>query len=135
MKRTCLILIIAIVVSLAACTPTVPDEPGTQTPTLSPSASSTLSDLTSPPVGTPVAVPGKWQTLSSGNEVLDLLVNGDEVWAATTGGVVRWNAEDGTYRSYTTLDELASNNAICLMEDSRGNIWFGTYGGVSYYSK
>lgn len=66
---------------------------------------------------------GKWYTLSCGNEVLDLLVNSNEVWTATTGGVVRWNTEDGTYRRYTTLDGLASNTVREIVRDGQGNIW------------
>jgi len=110
MKKAAISVIIAILIGLVACTPTVPDEAGTQTPT-------------TPLVGTPVSVSAKWQTLSSGNQVLDLLVDGNEVWAATTGGVVRWNADEGTYRRYTTLDGLASNTVKEIVRDGQGNIW------------
>jgi len=109
---------------LVACTPTVPDEPDTQTPTAPPVGTPVDTQTpTAPPVGTPVSAPGKWQTLSSGNEVLDLLVDDNEVWVATTGGVVRWNAEDGTYQRYTTLDGLASNTVREIVRDRQGNIW------------
>jgi ligand-binding sensor domain-containing protein len=89
---------------------------------------------TLPLVGTPAVVTGKWQTFSNGSDVLDLLVNGNEVWAATTGGVVCWNIQDGTNRKYTTLDGLAGNSVRKIVRDTQGNIWVtGTVDGVSRF--
>ncbi len=145
MKKVILLSILAVLVWLAACTPTVP-KPDTQTPTTppaavdpspesSPSVSSPLPDVTSPPVGTAVVAPGQWHTLSSGDEVLDLLVDDNEVWAATTGGVVRLNTDNGTYQKYTTLDGLASNTVREIICDKQGNIWVTCYvSGVSRFS-
>jgi hypothetical protein len=37
------------------------------------------------------------------------------------------------WRTYTTADGLANNQVISMLEDHRGNLWFGTYAGVSRY--
>jgi ligand-binding sensor domain-containing protein len=68
-----------------------------------------------------------WTSFTAGNGILDLLVNGNDLWAATSGGVVRWDIEKGTNRKYTTLDGLGSNTVGKIIQDSRGNIWTTTY--------
>ena len=77
---------------------------------------------------------GVWRTYTNGNFVNDLAVEGDYVWAATTGGVVRWNRNDGSYVKYTTVDGLADNDVEAIAIDGAGHKWFGTYdGGVSEF--
>ena len=39
-----------------------------------------------------------------------------------------------TWFTYTTVDGLASNDVNNILEDSDGNMWFGTYRGVSKYT-
>ncbi len=72
---------------------------------------------------------GIWRTYSNGNYVNDLAVEGDTVWAATGGGVVRWDRTAGTYVKYTTVDGLASNDVRAVGVDAAGHKWFGTNGG------
>ena len=74
-----------------------------------------------------------WRNYTNGNCVLDLAVEGDYVWAATIGGVVRWNRTDGSYVKYTTIDGLADNRVYAIAIDGAGHKWFGTYGGVSEF--
>jgi ligand-binding sensor domain-containing protein len=74
----------------------------------------------------------KWTTISNGNDVRQVAF--DEhgaLWAATSGGVVRWNLADGTYTKYTTADGLVDNevNGVAVAPD--GALWFATDGGVS----
>ena len=76
---------------------------------------------------------GTWRAYINGNEVNDLLVEGNVVWAATQGGVVRWDRTDGSYVKYTTLDGLADNQVYAVAGDSAGHKWFGTRSGVSEY--
>jgi ligand-binding sensor domain-containing protein len=64
-----------------------------------------------------------WTSFTAGNAILDLLVDGNDLWAATSGGVIRWKIDSGTYRKYTTQDGLGSNNVRKIVQDSRGNIW------------
>ena len=76
---------------------------------------------------------GIWRTYSNGNYVNDLAVEGDAVWAATGGGVVRWDRTAGTYVKYTMVDGLASNDVHAVAVDGAGHKWFGTRGGVSAF--
>ncbi len=76
---------------------------------------------------------GTWRNYTTGNEVNALAVEGNYVWAGTTGGVVRWNRTDGSYVKYTTADGLASNSVYAIAVDGAGHMWFGTPYGVSEF--
>jgi ligand-binding sensor domain-containing protein len=76
---------------------------------------------------------GEWIAHTNGNEINGLAVEGDNIWAATQGGVVRWDRTDGTYVKYTTSDGLADNLVNGAAIDSEGHRWFGTWGGVCEY--
>jgi len=76
---------------------------------------------------------GAWINYTNGNEVNALAVEGDYVWAGTTGGVVRWNRTDGSYVKYTTADGLAHNEVEAIAVDGAGHLWFGTPLGVSEF--
>lgn len=54
-------------------------------------------------------------------------------WISTYGeGLIRY---DGSrYRQFTTGDGLADNTVLGTTEDTAGNIWIATYGGVSRYN-
>ncbi len=81
-----------------------------------------------------VRAEGKWTCFSDCNQINDLAIQGNYVWAATGGGVVRWDISDGSYKKYTTLDGLAHNDVRVVTVDKRGGVWAGSYfGGVSKY--
>ena len=73
------------------------------------------------------------EDLTSGEYITDLLWHDNSVWAATEGGVVRWNPDDGSYRKFTSADGLASNSVTKIAADTRGLLWFTTVQGVSSY--
>ena len=56
------------------------------------------------------AYSGQWEVFTSKNDVQDIALAGNTLWAATTGGVVAWNLGDNSYTSYTTVDGLLSCN-------------------------
>lgn len=59
--------------------------------------------------------------------VVDLAVHGTEIWAATQGGVVRWDALTGASRTYTRMnDGLPENVVTAIAAQSDGTIWIGT---------
>jgi ligand-binding sensor domain-containing protein len=75
-----------------------------------------------------------WTTYTNSNYVNDLAIEGDYLWAATEGGVVRWNVRDGTYVKYTRGDGLADNQVQAVGIDLDGSKWFGTHdSGVSHF--
>jgi beta propeller repeat protein len=74
------------------------------------------------------------RAFTTGDAVLGLLLDGNELWATTPGGVIRWDLRDGSQRKYTTQDGLGSNNVREIVRDSQGNIWVTCYvSGVSRF--
>ncbi len=47
-------------------------------------------------------------------------------------GMRRYNREEGKFENYRMPHMTTYFNATCLKEDSKGNIWFGTYNGGVY---
>ena len=69
---------------------------------------------------------GVWRIYTQANQVRDLAVEGGYVWAASPGGVVRWDRADESYLKYTSMNGLAENGALAVAVDGSGNRWFGT---------
>ena len=76
---------------------------------------------------------GTWTTYTKVRTIFDIVVEGDYIWCATNGGVVRWNRRDGTYIKYTTADGLADNYVYSTAVDADNVKWFGTGDGVSSF--
>ena len=51
---------------------------------------------------------------SNGNQVRDVALLGNSIWAASLGGVVRYNLDSGETRKYTTLDGLPNIGTFSL---------------------
>jgi hypothetical protein len=69
---------------------------------------------------------GQWEVFTNKNDVRDIALAGNTLWAATTGGVVAWNLADTTYTSYTTADGLLSANINHVSIDKKGRPWIAT---------
>ena len=62
-------------------------------------------------------------------------MDGGYLWAATEGGVVRWNTKTGEYVKYTKTGRLASNGVYSMAMDAQGVKWLGTmHGGVTRFN-
>ncbi len=69
-----------------------------------------------------------WTSYTNGNYVNDLLVFEGYLVAATSGGIVGWNIEDGTYEKITSEQVgLASNTVTSIASDEKERAWIGTY--------
>src|ERR1035437_7357242 len=100
------------------------------------SAVSPVSPISSTPAQSPAAEETKngWTVFTNGNRVWSLLADENSICAATSGGLYRWDTISLTYRKYTTLDGLASNDIRVITKDKEGNLWFGTNeGGISRF--
>ena len=76
-----------------------------------------------------------WVNYTDTNKVLDLVFDANGyLWAATTGGVVRWDVARGTYRRYTTADGLADHFVASVAVAPNGALWFGTVDSLSRYA-
>jgi hypothetical protein len=60
-----------------------------------------------------------------------LAEDGDSLWIGATGGVVRWNIAQRSYRRYTAIDGLPQTTVLAVAVDAAGNRWFGGDGGLS----
>jgi serine phosphatase RsbU (regulator of sigma subunit)/ligand-binding sensor domain-containing protein len=55
------------------------------------------------------------------------------LWLATSNGVIKYDGKQFT--TYTTEDGLLVNDILDVREDSKGNLWFATWGGgVALYN-
>jgi ligand-binding sensor domain-containing protein len=93
-----------------------------------PTVSSTTKPAVSPTITITSSTPDKLEIFTSGNQINNLLISGNELWAATTGGLVRWDIQKGTYRKYTVADGLPGNFAGSMTQDQQGNLWFTDVG-------
>lgn len=73
----------------------------------------------------------------SGNYINAVLQESDSIlWVGTLGsGINRIHLITGDVRIFTTRDGLSNNLIASMVMDDTGNIWIGTYGGLSMYSK
>lgn len=73
----------------------------------------------------------------SGNYINTILPESDSiVWLGTLGaGINRVNLENGSVTTYTSLDGLASDMVASMLLDDAGNLWTGTFGGLSMLSR
>jgi ligand-binding sensor domain-containing protein len=78
---------------------------------------------------------GDWVSWSNANFVRDLVFQGNTLWAATEGGVVRWDTVTGGSTKYTVADGMANNNSQAIVIDHDGKVWAGGYGrgGISIW--
>jgi ligand-binding sensor domain-containing protein/tRNA A-37 threonylcarbamoyl transferase component Bud32 len=88
---------------------------------------SALPGLSSEPTVTPNANLRVW---SAAADTRDLVAVGDSVWAATAGGLVRYEP-DGTSHLFTTADGLPFNNARAIVAARDGVLWVAGDPGVA----
>ncbi|NJM25075.1 MAG: hypothetical protein HC859_05790 [Bacteroidia bacterium] len=55
------------------------------------------------------------------------------VWAGSSAGLGRYNPETNSFDWLTYRDGLAANGIFNISPDTKGGIWVGTGGGVSYF--
>lgn len=78
----------------------------------------------------PVYFQSGWITYTNVNDVNDISFAPDGyLWAATIGGVVRWDTANKAYIKYSTENGLPSNNISTILADSKGIVWVGTQQG------
>ena len=81
-------------------------------------------------------VDSEWAAFTSMSEIKDLLVDGFDIWSATSGGVLHYNRAARRFRRFTRLDGLAGNQIHALAADDSGDLWFGTDGeGLSRFHR
>ncbi|MCW5848851.1 MAG: hypothetical protein KIT87_02115 [Anaerolineae bacterium] len=75
-----------------------------------------------------------WRIFTHTDEVNAVAVVGGEVWAATEGGVVRWDTATRDYQVFTIDDHLPANQARAILHDPQtGYVWVGTAAGLAQW--
>lgn len=80
-----------------------------------------------------------WKRYTNCVTVADIVVSGDDIWAATNGGVVRWNISDASYEIFDATDGLISKSWLDKVQtidiDSHVYIWCALrFGGLARYA-
>ena len=74
-----------------------------------------------------------WTTYANSTFVGGIAADGNEVWAGTDGGLLRWDIASATYQKYTTSEGLADQWIKDVLVDSTGGVWIGTKEGVQHF--
>lgn len=61
-----------------------------------------------------------------------LLDNKGNIWLATWEGIMQYNPQSEIFTNYTNRDSLRRYRAFSILEDRKGDIWFGTIGAGVY---
>jgi ligand-binding sensor domain-containing protein len=82
----------------------------------------------------PAPAAGTWRVFLCGNQVRALASRGEDVWAATTGGLVRLRP-DGTLSQWNrAAQELLSDSVSTVAIDTAERVWAGTaVAGISVF--
>jgi len=77
-----------------------------------------------------IGATGDWTTYTNMNQVEEVILKGEELWCATTGGIAVLSIGEGTYTKLTNVEGLGGNRLHCLEIDSAGCFWFGAENGT-----
>ncbi len=69
---------------------------------------------------------GQWTTYVSQREVQDLLTVEGKIWAATSGGLFRWDPRDSVFSCYSDFGDVQNPQILSLTMDREGTFWLGT---------
>lgn len=72
----------------------------------------------------------KWTSLTAVNEIQDICISGDRIWAATSGGLRSFNQMNEHQDIWTNTEHLTSNNLRVVAPDLVGGIWIGHNNGI-----
>lgn len=73
---------------------------------------------------------GTWRNFTSMKEVRSVASEGTSIWAASGGGLFKWNIGENSFERFTSADGLKSIDLTSVGVDNQGNIWTGTSTGV-----
>ncbi len=78
---------------------------------------------------------GDWKSYTDMKGIRAVAAQGKYIWAATSGGVFRFNTSDSTFLKFTNSDGLSTNDVTAIAVDKNENIWIGhANGSVDIYS-
>lgn len=81
---------------------------------------------------TAAAGTGVWKNFTSMKDVRGIARSGSMLWAATSGGLFRWDEGKDQYLRFTSADGLQNIDLTAAGADAAGDIWAGTSTGLLY---
>jgi len=82
-----------------------------------------------------IAGVGDWTTFTNQGDIRDLVLDGDNIWCATNGGVFRYEMSTGTYFQFNNTNGLTAVDAQAIEIDQHGRIWVAFINGsLNYFS-
>ncbi|HMQ78677.1 MAG TPA: hypothetical protein PKD94_03845 [Ignavibacteria bacterium] len=73
---------------------------------------------------------GGWNIYTSLREVKGISLGGDQVWAASSGGLFNFDPNNfSNIKKYTSLDGLGSNELTAVTAGSNNSVWVGAFDG------
>lgn len=67
--------------------------------------------------------------IASFKAVNAIIKNGNMLWLASSGGVVRFDKTSGAVKIYTEMSDLPDLNLTAAVQDASGDVWFGSADG------
>ncbi len=74
------------------------------------------------------------QSWTNPNDIQGMAFDGEYLWAASSGGVVRWNQDMSDYVVYTVSEGLVSPTTSGVAVDGGGDVWVA-YAGLDVWSE
>lgn len=69
---------------------------------------------------------GVWKNYTDMRSTRDIAVTGNNIWAATEGGVFKYDLTSREFETFTKSEELSSQNITAINIDGDGKIWVGS---------
>ncbi|MBN2425475.1 MAG: hypothetical protein JXR46_00220 [Calditrichaceae bacterium] len=76
-----------------------------------------------------------WRSITNMNDVYQIDIYNQEVWAATTGGIYKYNQNSGEVQKFTNIEGLSSTYTNAIIIDAHGIVITGGIDGmVDFYN-
>ena len=73
---------------------------------------------------------GEWKSYTDMRQVRAVVVSGNDIWAATGGGVFHYSARDSSFQKLTNCDGISSYNVTAIAVNAGGDVWIGHSSGT-----
>jgi ligand-binding sensor domain-containing protein len=73
---------------------------------------------------------GEWKSYTDMRQVRAIVASGNDVWAATGGGVFHYSVRDSSFQKLTNCDGLSSNDVTAIAVNNGGDVWIGHSSGT-----
>ncbi|GMU94659.1 hypothetical protein [Ignavibacterium album] len=71
-----------------------------------------------------------WKNYSDMKSIKSVVSSGNQLWAASTGGVFNYNFDASKYKTFGKAEGLFGTNINAVAIDTYGKIWFGSSNGL-----